>query len=984
MSLQRFLFPWLVAWLLVGWQSSVPSALAQGKGGPEPKEPKEEEYIAPERLGKLTLALDTRWHAGEIRKVFFTPDGKQLITITDDHAIRYWDTASGEMNSILFPPGEGIIADADLSGDGKRLALASRYFEGNKLSHVIYVLSLPEGRVERVLRGSAVVRSVALSRDGKVLASSGWDELRDKGEVAKMMKDGTRVWNLDKEDAGKVISKAGYHSLALSPDGTRLACVGTQSAKDKHIGKIFDLASGKELATIKGDRMVVWSPDGKTVAAADSLKVAGFGQSIYVMDADGKEIRVLPVTRAIGKSIAFSPDSRTLLSASALFDVATGEELDKSFSKARHFSFDSGFGSLYALSPTNPLAVTAGRSVIAWSTRDGTVHKKMALPIPKWIPVLNHVAAWSADGLAVSWNTSPTQPSFHLGDLRLSPALNDARGAILKQDPWTIELLKGSKVRVLMDGKPAGPIKYSGGGTIVGTLFGKDQVAFGDSFFGHLNLFDARTGNEVSRFSGSQAGINSIAPSPDGRFLLTTSDKGQLLKIWNGQLDKPLLTLFCHGSDWIIWTPEGYYAATPGGERIMGWVVDNGIDKMATHYPAERFRKQMYRPDVIKLLLAKGNLKDALATANADLKEPGVKVADGVIDLNKLLPPQATLQLLDTKDLPRVKVKARAVAAVKEQPVTALRLLVDGRPIADGAAYTNFEQGKDKAEAEWNVTLPPGKHQLTVLARCPDSSSKSNTVEITVADPAKQNTLHVLAVGVNDYEDSTLKLEFAAKDAQDIAANFPKCCKGELFHEVHSEALVNGKARKDVILSRLSALRKQAKPNDLVVIFFAGHGVKEKEKFYLLPVEAKTTDLAKTAISGDELRKSLGEFPCQVLLMLDACHSSAGLKNFRPAVDDITRNLTDDDCGVAVLCAAMAHEKALEKEGNGLFTRAIVDGLNRGDGVPFNTFDRMMYIHHLHSYVFDRVSHQSGGRQHPFLSLPWVVESFPVARFAAK
>jgi len=80
----------------------------------------------------------------------------------------------------------------------------------------------------------------------------------------------------------------------------------------------------------------------------------------------------------------------------------------------------------------------------------------------------------------------------------------------------------------------------------------------------------------------------------------------------------------------------------------------------------------------------------------------------------------------------------------------------------------------------------------------------------------------------------------------------------------------------------------------------------------------------------------------------------------------------------------MADEIALEKGGNGLFTKAVVDGLNHGEGVPYNTFNRTMYIHHLHSYVFDRVSHLSGDRQHPFLSLPWAVQSFPVAKFAAR
>ena len=60
--------------------------------------------------------------------------------------------------------------------------------------------------------------------------------------------------------------------------------------------------------------------------------------------------------------------------------------------------------------------------------------------------------------------------------------------------------------------------------------------------------------------------------------------------------------------------------------------------------------------------------------------------------------------------------------------------------------------------------------------------------------------------------------------------------------------------------------------------------------------------------------------------------------------------------------------------------------VNRGlrVGVPFNRFNRRFYVHHLHTYVFDEVSQQSDDLQHPFLSLPWVVESFPVSHFSAK
>ena len=63
--------------------------------------------------------------------------------------------------------------------------------------------------------------------------------------------------------------------------------------------------------------------------------------------------------------------------------------------------------------------------------------------------------------------------------------------------------------------------------------------------------------------------------------------------------------------------------------------------------------------------------------------------------------------------------------------------------------------------------------------------------------------------------------------------------------------------------------------------------------------------------------------------MLDACHSAGfgeGKKlaklGLKPATDDVARDLTDDDYGVAVMCAAMAHEKAEGKDGHGLFTQA--------------------------------------------------------------
>ena len=106
-----------------------------------------------------------------------------------------------------------------------------------------------------------------------------------------------------------------------------------------------------------------------------------------------------------------------------------------------------------------------------------------------------------------------------------------------------------------------------------------------------------------------------MATSPDGRHLLSASSD-QTVCVWDPDRDLPVLSLFFAGDDWIAWTPEGYYAASPGGEQLMGWHVNNGLEAMASYYPASQFRKTLYRPDVIKRLLKAVSLDKALADAD--------------------------------------------------------------------------------------------------------------------------------------------------------------------------------------------------------------------------------------------------------------------------------------------------------------------------------------------------------------------------------
>jgi WD40 repeat protein len=966
-------------------------ALGQPKVAPkEPKDdpaPGEDDPGAPEKLGRLTLTIDAGWHSGPISKVFFTPDGKQVITLSADHSIRIWDPLTGEMLKVLYPPGVGELDAAALSSDGKRLALATRYPEGDQVRFVIYVLTIPEGQIERVLRGHTdTICALTFSLDGKRLASAS-----GKHWVVPKGGDNTiRLWNLDKEEAGQVLRKVpgnGPRGLCFSPDGSRLAWV----CRGK--GEIFDLETGKKVIPLKGyiwgvhHDAVDWSPDGKTLATI-------FEMGVQLWDADGKPIRTLSTLYTT--SVVFSRDSRTVLATtgsdwvnankSSLFEVHTGKKLAE-FPPSQEKKIFSGAPLSGALSPDGQLAVSAGTNdTFVWRTENGALQK--ALRIKKWIPAQNPRAVWSADakagavwsadGKAVAWITpskTAKAPTFHLGDLQVGAPLatGDTHGAVLKQGAWSLKK-NGADLQVLKNGEPMPP---GSKGTVRGaTLVSKDRVAL-QTYWSPLGMYDAHTGKMIHPFRGHRLPIftDGIAASPDGRFLLTFS-WDQTLKIWNPDREKPLLTLYKSGNDWIAWTPEGYYAATPGGERLMGWTVDNGIDRMPSYYPAERFRKQLYRPDVISRLLEFGSVEKALEAAD---KERGI--ISTRVPLEDALPPQAMLIAPAAGTVikeAKVTVRAKAVSQGKF-PITDLQLMVDGRPV-QGGLFKVDPPKLGTVESTWTIDLPPGPHQLGVVARTAVSSGLSPEIELTYEAPKALDTrpaLYVLSIGINTYP-GDWKLTCARNDAEKLALTFQNKSKA-LYRDVQARILFDNDATRSGILDGFTWLKKQMKAQDVAVIFFAGHGTREKGNFYLMPCDVDLANLAKTGVSGDELKNRLANLPGRVLMMLDACHSGAiGAKGGLTA--ELTRDLSDDDCGVIVMCAAMGREEAGEerKLGHGYFALALIEALSGKADVSRR--DGAVYLHHLDQYVNERVVELSNDEQHPVSGRPTTVRSFALAK----
>jgi WD40 repeat protein len=1004
--------------LLVAVLAAVP---AQAAEPPEESDATEGTALTPETLGKLTLTIDAGGHQAAIHWTAFTPDGKQIITVGGDNTVRLWDAATGEPRRVLRPPGMNMN-HAALSADGRLLAVAALYLDKGKKVPIISVLNLADGRLEQCLprQGQAghtePIKALAFSPDGKTLASGSGDKT-------------VRVWDLA-GGKSRVVHRATKETkelpqaLAFSPDGRRLAHI-----DHTHAGFIIDLKTDKESQlevearkgkepTKEKDRhslaALAWSEDGEELAAYSH------SDGVHFWHHDGKPHRQhkpLLLQDLALHNVLFSRDFKYLLASwqdaahkphVARFDLETGDR-----------SSELGLGAggwvwSLALSPDGKRAVTSTIDVneaVVWQTADGKELKR--LTPHQWLDPKTAVG-WSADGKSVL--LGPTR-RFDLAELRLRsdpvragfqapvhalPAL----GLSLDIDP-----AKPQDVRVTKDKKPFAVLSLPKGqqqAVTSGTLLGAGRAVLTDNRHNALFLFDLDPGSAtegrkpVRKLAGHATPPWSVIPAPEpppsskNRYLLSIAGD-QTLRIWDPKQERALLALYVQGEDWIMWTPQGgYYAATPGGEKLVGWTLDDGPDRLTAFYPAERFRKLFYQPELIRHVLEKGDVEEARQAAIQKLEAKGDAAAEEVqkakktrdVKIEDVLPPRVEIkEVKEVKD--GVQITARATPVSASEPVESLRLLLDGRTHPDAKPVT-IDKGA-AAEATWTIAPVPGLHEVKVLARCPDVSGLSAVYPLDAPLPDKDKPrLYRICVGVNDYDQKGLELKAARQDAEAVFEELEKSCtgKGNRFREAAGpKPLVDKDATRAAVLKALEDVRlgKEARPGDLVVVFFGGHGVVHGGEFYLLTREANTEDLKNTALSGKDLKAAFQEMPCSVLLIIDACHSTAVLGAFKPATDDLTRSMSDDQVAVTVLAAAMGYETAGELGGkHGLFTQALLDGLKAGAGVPCDPDDHQMYVHHLYGYVFGKVRTASKGAQNPFLNLPWTVPPLALREVPAR
>lgn len=369
-------------------------------------------------------------------------------------------------------------------------------------------------------------------------------------------------------------------------------------------------------------------------------------------------------------------------------------------------------------------------------------------------------------------------------------------------------------------------------------------------------------------------------------------------------------------------------------------------DKRALNYNHYDFSPKDYTFEVVNVSSVK--TATAQVDGSSEIKKPVVKI----------------ISPLDGGKYSSDKLGIRYLAQVFDGGAPTMKVWVNG----EEKEFVKKPKGKTKgavsAAEEIELDVPTEVGQIcNIMLSITDShgfASENETIKLLYVGEARKPTLHILSVGVSDYNSPSLtKLKYASKDAVD----FVNVIKGQdlsMYGKLSEPILLtDSKATSMNIVRSLSSLVKQAAQDDVVMIFFSGHGIKDGNEAYYMAVDSDG-EYPETGVDFETITKQidkLTEKKCKTLLFMDTCHS--GTMYGKTKGDN--KPITIANEGVIGYYSSTENQTSAEYDGaeNGAFTKALLEGLN---GRAKNSNGEIT-ADNLGQYIKSRVKKDSRNKQ---------------------
>ncbi len=405
--------------------------------------------------------------------------------------------------------------------------------------------------------------------------------------------------------------------------------------------------------------------------------------------------------------------------------------------------------------------------------------------------------------------------------------------------------------------------------------------------------------------------------------------------------ERVALIAFTDGSSLAI-TPEGYYdASSATAEENLNVRVGNRVFAIGS------YREKFYRPDLVKLGLAGESL-----------------TRFGSIDSVKVAPIVELVGLPPSTTEPKLTINLRLTDG--GGGIGLVRLFVNGAAVVQESAPTlSPSRGDAPITRSYTVQLASGSNALRAVAFNADDSMQSNpalgSIDLPVAPHA---TLHAVVVGIQEFKNPDLKLDYSVADAQLFAETLEKYAAPLFKGKPDIKLLITpADTTRDSLMQTLKNMQATVGADDLFVFYVASHGLADNGEYFLITanVGSLSTEHLKTdAVSKEELTALLANIAAtKKLMVIDTCQAealgNALVANLRTrGLDEATAlKILSRAMGTTVLAASTSTQQALEGyQGHGLFTYVVADGLSGKGDVDKNGFVTTLGLAH---YVGDQV-----------------------------
>jgi WD40 repeat protein len=969
---------------------------------------------------KLSIAKSASQWPGDTT-LHFSPDGHLLAGNTQQH-VQIWEIPSGRL--ITEFDGSAV----NFAADGRTLVTA------HQGTGTPIVRDLESGRETPLSGGASAISDLALLADGSAVIAA----TETRGARYWDLKTGQLVRNFECAGGG------GVYSVSTSPTAPLLAlgCYdGAVSLWNLQTGTLvrtlhessgvkygvitnvrFD-PSGRRLAWTSNEQLVLWdvaanreiqriavpriqSAFDTMTNGAQQADVDGLPQMPQAMrermDALKNDPAMIGLQNA-ARAIAFSPDGARIAvgkdqGAALLFDLATGQLI-------RQFSGGLAARAEQPASPDQDVLskmMSGGRlsrkdmKALMKAQRNAPFGGAVALDPAAALDDIVDVGgarslAFSADGrtlLTLGLNGQ------RIWDVESGRRLDRPRQQTIDlNDPNSIGDLIGHS------------LASEGADLSTGILMSPDGRLVARGHGNRIALWDVTTAEDVAELRGHTSAVTSLAFAAGGRVLISGARDGTV-RVWKVPERNEVVQLIALGStDYVAVTPDQYYRAS---KRRIDGVAFRVNDRV---YPFEQFDLRFNRPDIVleRLGSTPSETIQSFRTAyERRLKKLGFTESMLAGDFH--LPEVALVGAGVPVTTSAATLALRLRATDDKYALERIHVFVNDVPVFGTSGLAIGDTETRSHEQEVSVPLVPGRNkiQISVLNAQGAESLKQTVYTTSTADPGPSD-VYVVAIGVSEYRNNAYNLRFAAKDALDLVSAYRDGApRGAMHGQVHILDLTNEKATRTGIRQAKEWL-KQARVNDLVVVFAAGHGMTDARQDYYfgtydidpahpelagLPYEdfeglldgiaaLKKVLLIDTCFSG-EIEKD------QTTILAQAQTEGAGqvsmrafksLRGVQVVADDAAGSATVSGdvlrfqqelfadlrrgTGAVVISSASGNEYALEGEqwSNGVFTYALLNGLKNARADADGNGE--IAVSELQAYVIEEVRKLTAGGQNP-------------------